>query len=321
MLFLGLMISVAVNLLYEKYLRPDNIFFTKCLNQSREWEKHIRKAGRPCYVFAGGSEVRMSIEPVEMWDSHKIAAINAGLQAGNLPRANAQIALSFLQKGDTLVISCASHIVRQHASHAGMNFCFSSVGFKCFKDNLIRLNPKHLLMLVCGDATNYCLHLIKLITRPECIYRYSSPGNARISKSGRVEVFINNEQNILLSNSLTEEDIKRPIRLIGWADYIKDLREACQKRNAHLIAYLPRQHQSFFLRHQMAQAALELTRLGVPVLKDPMLGCCPTGDSFSDTELHMSIEGGKSFSVFLADLIKNELYWTEEELLQFLNNK
>lgn len=101
----GIIISFIINCVYVKYFHPESVFFSECIEKSKEWENHIRKKDEPCYIFAGGSEVRMSIDPEVMWNSHQIRAINAGIQAGNGILCNLQSAWPFLQPNDYLVVS------------------------------------------------------------------------------------------------------------------------------------------------------------------------------------------------------------------------
>ena len=75
------------------------------------------------------------------------------------------------------------------------------------------------------------------------------------------------------------------------------------------------------MRRLYAQGALHFTEMGIPVLKDSLLGAWPYGSKFSDSPLHLSIEGGKEFSEFLAGQIKAKNYWTKEELQSIVNGK
>ena len=66
--------------------------------------------------------------------------------------------------------------------------------------------------------------------------------------------------------------------------------------------------------------ALHLTNLKIPVLRDPQLGTCEDGRAFSDTGQHLSIEEGYHFSAYIAKLLKEEDYWTREELLDIIQH-
>lgn len=317
-LFLGLVLAFIINRLYEEYLRPDNLFFSKCLEQTHEWEQYIRQKNQPCYVFAGGSEVRMGIDPEVMWERYQVPAINAGMQAGNGIRCNIQSALPFTRPGDTLVVSLrlpSDAKPVEDMSHAGVNFCFKHQGISMYQDGIIPMNYKTLSPLLIGDSVNYSIHLIRLMTRSECIYRYESESNARISRGGRVEVFLTNEQNVRLPNNVLKTNVKfEEPSFTNWLSLLQDMKDECDRRSVRLVAYISRSHQSGVIRPYYAHMALFLTRHGIPVLKDPYLGAWEDNRAFSDTALHFSIEGGREYSAELAKLLKSHTFWSELEL-------
>ena len=96
-IFAAVIGTYTLNRVYERYLRPDALLFGKALQISEQWNKELRKSKEPCYVFAGGSEVRMNIEPQTMLEKQGVRAVNAGVRIGCGVRCNAQIALSFLR--------------------------------------------------------------------------------------------------------------------------------------------------------------------------------------------------------------------------------
>lgn len=316
-LLIALFIAFAINNLYERYLRPDNLFFSECLEQSRKWEKEIRSHGKPCYIFAGSSEVRMGIEPEVMWTHHGIPAINAGVQAGNGDYCNVQTAIDFLKSGDTLVLSCKPSCFTTHEyfSQAGINFNFKHQGVKIFSDGIIPINKETIICLLCGDSMDYCTYLMRILTRPDCIFRYSSPQNARISKSGRVEVYLSNEQKVNISHQKSTE---LP-HVEGWKELLDKVKSACHKKNANLVIYIATAHASVSTRRGNAYMALHFVNMGFPVLRDPLLGASENAQNFSDTGLHLSVDYGKQYSIFLANLIKNKSYWTASELTEIIN--
>lgn len=316
LLILGVVISFVINRVYEVYMRPDSLFFQKCLQTTKEWEEEVRNESSACYVFSGGSEVRMNIEPLSMKEAHNIAAINAGTQAQNGVRCNAQLALDFIRKGDTLVISGprGSSILKDDGcSHAGVNFCYTQKGLGIFTQGIIP--PSAIISLFQGDALNYSIHAMRLLTRPDCIYRYSSPQNARISKSGRVEVLLTSEQGQRPADVDGQEDIV----LDGWEELINDLRAECENKGARLIMYIGREHASINQRKAAAKVALYFTQLGIPVIRDPYLGAWEDAKMFSDFSLHLSVEGGKQHSAFLAECLKYEEFWSVEELTRIID--
>lgn len=315
-LTLSLVISLGINRLYEKTARPDALFFASCLEASRNWAEQLRKTNEPCYIFAGGSEVRMTIEPETMLREHNVRAVNAAGQAGNGARCNAQISLPFLHSGDTLIFSFIPGIPSGMSS-GGISFCYSQQGPKALYEGVLPINQHTLSSWIMGDAQNYCMHLMRILTRPDCIFRYSSEQNARISKSGRVEVFLHKvpSQTTLgknISDYLDEESVAI------WSELMRDLQNYCKKKNVHLVVNLTRAGAHPDIRRLNAKWALFFIKCGLKVIKDPSLGAHPYTEDYSDTLQHMSIEGGRRYSSFLAGQLKKEQFWTEEELLQIL---
>ena len=97
-LLLAVLAAYLINWVYESTLNPGSLFFSKCIEQTHKWNQLLRTSPKPCYVFSGGSEVRMCIEPKTMLEKHSIRAVNAGVQVGNGVRCNAQSALPFVKE-------------------------------------------------------------------------------------------------------------------------------------------------------------------------------------------------------------------------------
>lgn len=320
-ILVALILAILANLGYEVFLSPGNKFFSECIEVTGKWEENIRKKGKPCYVFAGGSEVRMGIEPTVMLTEHGIHAINAGLHAGNGVRCNAQMGLNFLKKGDTLVLSVFPRDakMKRGATRSGINFCVLHLGKKCFYANggILSLEASTLSNLIFGSSSELSVYIMRLLTRPNCLFRYSSSHNARIAESGRVEVFIKENHPI---KHLKSEKISHEVQFNGLNSLIRDVQVACRHRGAELIVYFPRCCMSATHRPGNAVVALYLTDMGVPVLRDPQLGTWEDSNAFSDTTEHLSVHAGHEFSVYMAKLLKEEDYWTREELLRIIRH-
>lgn len=319
-ILVAIILAPLANWGFEFFLSPGNNFFNECVEATKKWEENIRKKDTNCYVFAGGSEVRMGIEPMVMLTEHRIHAINAGLQAGNGIRCNAQMGLNFLKKEDTLVLSIfpSNTNMGTGTSRAGINFCLMHHGSKCFFSNggIIPFEFSLLSNLLYGSSSEISVYIMRLLTRPDCIFRYSSAKNAKITESGRVEVFIRNDFPI----HHRKKTDKLPRIVFNGVDYlIEDVKVACQQRGANVIAYLPRRFMSSTYRPINAVMALYLVDLGIPVLRDPQLGTWEDSNAFSDTTEHLSIEAGREFSAYIAKLLKEKDYWTREELLRIIH--
>ncbi len=314
----GIIVSLFLNRLYMAKAEPGSRFFSQCFEQTEIWERMIRQKSKNCFVFAGGSEVRMGIEPQTMWDTHGIPVINAGAQADNGVRCNVQAALRFLQPGDTLVLSInpgASVLRNNGTTHLGINFCYNHYGNSMFTEGIMPFNMFSFSKLVTGNVNNLSIHLMRILTRPECIYRYNSPANALINDRGRVEVFLTTQQ----SQELFPRDSYPKQDFSGRDVFLRDVKEYCDAHDIRLIVYMSRCHQHETWRRFYAQGMLFVVEQGIPVLRDPYLGAWPDGSKYSDTSLHLSIEGGKEFSEFIARQIKTENYWTKEELQRIVN--
>lgn len=325
-IIIGIILAVLFNLCFEFFISPGHQFFSDCLERTKTWEKTVRKSNKPCYVFAGGSEVRMGIEPIAMLKEHGIRAINAGVQAGNGLRCNAQMGLDFLREGDTLVLSIfgdsffAGNTIGNGTTRGGVNFSFMKLGTKCFPENggILSFKPHFLSYFLLGSSSELSVYLMRILTRPGCIYRYSNAQNAAISESGRVEVFIRNNPPV------TQR--KNPAAMVQQFHFddldalIKDTQTACRQRGAKLVVYLPRNCISSAFAPLNAMTALHLTDLKIPVLRDPLLGTCEDSRAFSDTGQHLSIEEGYTFSAYIAKLLQEEDYWKREELIRIIQH-
>lgn len=317
----GIILAILFNLCFAFFISPGHRFFSDCLDRTKAWEKTVRKSNEPCYIFAGGSEVRMGIEPIAMLKEHGIRAINAGVQAGNGIRCNAQMGLDFLREGDTLVLSIFAdpfsngNTIGYGATRDGITFSFLKLGLKCLPENggIISFQPNFLPYFLLGSSSELSVYLMRILTRPGCIYRYSNTENARITESGRVEVFIRNRPPVAQQ--------KNPAAMVHQFQFddldalIKDTQAACRQRGAKLVVYLPRNYISSDHASLNAVTALHLTDLKIPVLRDPFLGTCEDSRAYSDTDQHLSIEEGYTFSAYIAKLLKEEDYWTRDELV------
>lgn len=321
----AVVLSFCINRLYEYYLRPESLFFKDCLRASTKWNESLRQDAAPCYIFSGGSEVRMAIEPQVMLEKHGVKAVNVGLQAGNGVRCNTQIALSFLRKGDTLLLSyIPGNYFLKHdgVTHKGINFCYDVLDKSAFFDGIIPVSAYSVASLIRGDVSNYTIHLLRLLMRPDCIYRYACVRNARITPSGHVEIFLTNEQHVVLDNSPAKDHIAFDAKnmMAGWKHFLEDLKKYCSDNGINLAIYISRAHYPERYRKINAAVALFFIDMGIPVVKDAYLGCCSDTSHFSDTFLHLSAKGSKVFSEFLAEQLKNKEYWNKSELHHIISS-
>ena len=72
------------------------------------------------------------------------------------------------------------------------------------------------------------------------------------------------------------------------------------------------------MRCIVARDLLDIVRAGYRVLKDDRLGAWPSPEKFADTSLHLSPAAARETSLLLGQLLKEHLYWTEAELVEYL---
>lgn len=324
-ILLGLLTAFVVNRLYEVYLNHGNLYFAKCLEKSQQWADNLRRDDGPCFVFAGGSEVRMSIEPEIMLKDYGVRAINTGSTAGNGVRCNAQIALDFIKPGDTLVLSCISgntNLGNDGMSHGGISFCVTQNKWETLINGILPLNRQTILSVLRGSSEALCIHVIRACTRPY-IFFYEYPPHADISPSGRVNVHVLKIQERAKTSPLKRVTSfeKKDIVINGWPEIIEDLQASLKDKNVRIVVNISRDYyNNEYIRYINAQFALYLTKNGISVVKDPYLGACSDPLEYSDTEQHKSIEGGRRYSSWLAKQLKEEQFWTENELESILRS-
>lgn len=330
-LIISIITAFAINRAYECYANPGSLFFGKCFQQTKLWENELRKTNAPCYIFAGGSEVRMTIEPQSMLQEHGIRAINTGSTAGNGIRCNAQIALDYIRPHDTLVLSFIPGNTNlslgdttpegtNDTTPEGINFCLTHNKFSSLLKGIIPFNKETLLAALCGSSNRYCTHIVRKLTKPYQ-YFYDYPPHASIGQSGRVNVIKLKIQEQARTNPLlpSSQVNKKPLVTNGWKELISDLQRVLREKKAHLIVYISRAYgMDKTKQYNCAQFALYLTKMGIPVVKDSQLGSCFNAENYSDTNLHQSIEGGQRFSAWLAKQLKENQFWTTEELEELL---
>lgn len=317
--------AFVVNRLFEVYVRADSLFFRTCLDYSDKWAEELRKTEGPCYVFAGGSEVRMSITPVVMYSDYGVKVINAATQLGTGMRCNVQLAMEFLEEGDTLILSWPTGITNlkdDGISSSGINLCASRCKWETLRDGILPWNKNSILALLNGTFDVYWTNIKNIVKGRR--YPYACPDVATIGKDGRVNVYALWWQEKALKEPLpppVEQFEKKELQLIGWQKLLEDIQKELKKKNNRLIANISLLYgNSPAQKYENVQVALYLTKMGIPVIKDPHLGVCSDPYVFSDSARHMSVERGRRYSSLLAKLLKEEQFWTEEELEDILKS-
>lgn len=312
--FVAFVIGVIWNYLFIYYLLPDTRYWMRCAETSDRWAEALRKTPEPCYVFAGGSEMRTTVDPQQLMDEYGIRAINAAQQAGYSGIVNIEVATVYLRKGDTLVHSLSSYDLSEPPSKTGIRFAWKRRGAAMFNNGLLKPNFSCMRTIVAGDAGCLSLCVIKGLFSGDPIYRYDR--DSYIHPSGWMEVRLDSEWHraprTFSSNHIYPLS---PSALSGF----RRLEEICHRKGAHLLLMACLYHRAPEARAAEAYMALSAIRNGFCVLKDERLGCEPRGNLFSDTVNHQNAEGVRRHMHIIGHALKHQLYWTESELIEELH--
>lgn len=316
-IFLAIVLSIACNLLYNQYLSPNNNFFARGAEKSDSWSKKLRFGNpAPCYVFAGGSEIRMGIDPKIMLNEYGIHAINAAGQGGYGLACNTVLGLSYLQTGDYLVLSLNEPFLNdmQGITPDGIKFCWRRLGTKMFDNCIIPFSLKHVVNICKGNAGEWSMFLAKLIIAPNNMYKYNK--NVKIHESGWCENFYNEP----LSRITIPRGCHLNINLNdNMVSFLAKLHRECSNKGVQLIIFNCMDHTTFNLIPKKALIALRFTEMGIPVLKIPNFNCQPNPDYFADPPSHLNTYGCIVQSRATAKSLKENAFWTSEELLLILS--
>lgn len=310
----ALLLGWAWNALFNYALSPDVRFWNRCADATDAWNERLRaEQGTPCFVFGGGSETRTTIDPAYAQERYGMRVINAAAQGLYGGPCNAEYALSYLRAGDTLVFPLTAYGLDNPPNPSGLRFLFRRNGRGMYADGLIPCRRDTVRPLMAGDALALSSCFTKLLTTGSFRYRYET--DATVHESGWMEVLTTDEQ----QRPAARLNARR-LTGMGPAALAACLRlqDLCRAKGCKLVFRLHIAHANTSSRAREAMAALSAVRAGLCVLRDPRLGCEPAPRDFADTNNHLSAEGVRHQMDDICPALKNERYWTEEELLREL---
>lgn len=305
----GIISALTLIQLYRHFVQPELLFYKKADAITSLYEQTLRQSGQSCYVLTGGSEVKANCIPSMMQLEAGIAAINTATAAGNGLAANISVGLQHLQAGDTMVLSFIGAEERNiPATAGGKKLLAVTFGPKAFDDTITPFHPSTILTLLASDAGSMLVAPIRKLTRG---YSFVYEKESTLHPDGWMEVHRGGMQNAILSRGIAQDLIISPV----CRDLLLNTLEACKKRQARLIIMFPVQFSNHYETKRRLMHALQITRMGIPVLKDERLGLSTNNKLFSDMRLHLNAEGAEWNSRITARLLKDKSYWTEQELL------
>lgn len=304
---------------FDLCLEPNNRFFRRAAQRSDAWEAHLRAISpEPCYIFEGGSEIRMGVDPGLMLREYGVRAVNAGGAAFFGVHVNTRMALQYTRPGDTLVLSLPyPTLSEKDLVTPGLKFAWSRLGPAMFDGKLIPCNSYTVKETLKGSSGMLSMYICKRICTPHQMYKYDV--GSRIHESGWCELFYNNmlrgrPWRFPCPPSLSHYSQPNKPML----EYLAALKEICRERQVRLAVYIAPGCVHASIRACAAMEALSLIRLGIPVIRTEPLGAEPDNRLFADMSAHLNGAGAAKHSRLLAQALRDRRFWTEEELVHFL---
>lgn len=314
----SILLAMVCIQLYSRFVDPDTQFFLRTAEASDVWAEQIHAAERPIYVLSGGSEARSGVDPQIMLDEFGIPLVNAAGGAGHGLQANAAAAFKYLKPGDTLVLSILStEDVNVPPSANGVKINVYRQGLSAFDSGMIEPGLGNAGKLLSSDVRAVFVLLTRYFGRSGRLYKYNE--QTVIHPSGWMEI------------QYREMDKYKPVAPRGsecqpplandsvFMQTLQRLRDLCQSRDIRFLVTIPVGCNPESLRPRYAMKALCITRLGIPVLKDERLGCLPVPTDFADMSAHLNAKGAAENTRLMANLLQNNIYWTEKELEETLH--
>lgn len=311
----GVAAAVAFNLYFDSHLDPNANFFDEMARLSDRWETQLRaESPAPCHVIAGGSEIRMGVDPAWLKERYGLRVVNSGNTASFGTRVNTLTALRYLRKGDTLVLSLLiPRLAEGDTSPWGIKYAWRREGWGMFEESLAPGPAESFKHIIRGAGDMLSTYLAKMIITPDHMYRYDN--HTRKHASGWCELFYNNMAQNAPSPSPDRAGERFNSRMNrAMADYLAETKEICRRKGVNVAIYFAPVCVEARGRRAHAAYALEFIRAGVPVLRTEALGCEPDSRLFADTYAHLNAAGMAKHGRMLGEALRGQRYWTEGEL-------
>ncbi len=317
--FCAILLGFVAVFAIKRYVEPNQVYFREIGEICQKWEAKLRLQHPNIYVVCGGSSGRFGINPQILLDEFDIPLVAANGHAGFGVPANTSIAWSYLKQGDTLVLSYEDGITRgefERCPNSGLYQALQVRGLNMFQDGIIPLNLDHLSRALRGDSQSLAKTLGQCFYPVEERFRYFRL--AQTHKSGWVSV----RRDEIFFASLFKHKRPESLRLYslshGAKDYFQKLLNLANQQGIKLIYYPPSVYAPPEEEAIRAWFYLELTRMGIPVLKVPNFNIHQRFEFTADTNLHLNAEGASYFTRCMGEALKEQRFWTEQELINEL---
>lgn len=319
LIFTAMALAFAANYIICRYCAPDQVYFRQLGEVSEQWAQTLRKQHPSIYVTCGGSSGRFSINPQQILDEYDIPLVTANGNAGFGVIANTALAWNLLEKGDTLILSHEEGLRQAQAPLAttsGLQQSLQRCGFAMFKDDIIPLTPANLLMTLRGSSTFLSTTCAKSFYPVRERYRYFR--TAHVHPSGWAEIFAYPSETLDDSPLPSFTHLNQSSISTAVKEHYQHVLEVAKKRGIHVIAHQSTSYKKHDYRLRYIWTTLELTRMGIPVVKIPDFNLMPDRSYVADQNSHLNAKGSRLTSANLGQSLKDQSFWTEEELVHEL---
>lgn len=307
----ALFAGIATVWLIDRKINLEVEFFYELSKVTDQWANSLREKGGCCCIVAGGSEIKTTIDPEKIRELYGVNVINAGNHAGFGPVCNAATAFQYVREGDVFILStyCGTNV--EDIPVLGAKYALRRLGSKLYDNGIMPKDVRIITKALAGDTVMMALFAYMYNQgRVDDRHWYSYPQTARIHRSSLLEILIDGEFELPKG----KPSIVSFIRRREYISLCKKIQAICMKKNVDFMVLIPVRYDREESRGRNAQLALQLTKAGIPVLKDPRLGAVPDKDYFSDTCYHLKRKGIDDAARILGPAIKNRVYWSENEL-------
>ncbi|MDO4954713.1 MAG: hypothetical protein Q4E43_06200 [Akkermansia sp.] len=315
----AILLALVCVQLYSRHVDPDTQFFLRAAAASDSWAEQIHAAERPVIVLTGGSEARSGVDPQLMLDEFGIPLVNAAGAAGHGLQANAAAAFKYLKPGDTLVLSILStNDTNILPSASGVKINVYRQGLSAFDSGVIEPGLENAGKFLSSDVRAMFVLVTRYFGRAKRLYKYNE--QTVVHASGWMEIQYREMDKYKLAAPKTSERLAPLTEDSEFMQTLQRLQEYCRSRGIRFLVSIPVECVHEGMRPEHAMKVLCISRLGIPVLKDERLGCLPTPTDFADMRAHLNAKGAADNTRLLARLLRDNIFWTEEELVAALHS-
>jgi hypothetical protein len=310
LLLLSALIALLASAAYTRWWNPEVRLYVHAVDVKEAWARELEQTFTNRTIVFGGSSTSFSIDPGRMLERDGLAVVNCGLHAGMMTGFLTGFAAGTARPGDLLLMAMEPEllVVPGNGSDLAAQMGFALDHPEWIHASNVTGEPIHWvenLISLRPGAYHFFTLLGKLaLGRP--LYRYSpedftesgwqrTSERREIGDPQRWSAHLTPESQALLK-ALTDWGTARGIRvayLLPWRYVTEPQAEAFQADNLQFL--------------------VEIAEF-LPVLADPRLGAYSVREHFADTPLHLTPEGAATRSDELAALLKEDRFWTTEDL-------